>query len=143
MLGDGIHRWSLFCLLSGLLAVTTHLPLLSVSAQTQSGSWEKLDVKTVEADLHRLWSGFCAALRAGDAEKAAEFFIPERRDNMVELYRLLGPSMKDMPEAWTEPTLIEVSNPFAQYAIKDESTGLLHTVLFLRYPDGKWLIQSF
>jgi hypothetical protein len=61
---------------------------------------------------------------------------------MAQVFHLLGPAMTELPDSWSEPTLIEVSNPFAEYAMEDESTGMLHSVQFVRFPDGKWLIQS-
>ncbi|MBT8105964.1 MAG: hypothetical protein KJN88_10025, partial [Gammaproteobacteria bacterium] len=60
----------------------------------------------------------------------------------LKLHELPGDQIKTLPDNWSDLTLIEVSNPFAKYALTDKSSGLLHTVTFLRYPDGKWLIQS-
>jgi len=129
------------------LTITTLAALLVASpALAQSNSdknnWEELDVELVDSELRAIWATYCATLRAGKAQEAAELHIPSNRDSQRQIYELLGEHIKTMPNNWSDLTLIEVANPFATYALKDNSSGLLHTVTFLRYPDGKWLIQS-
>lgn len=120
--------------------------LVASPAFAQSNSsendWEELDVELVDSELRVIWATYCAFLKAGNAQEAAELHIPANRDSQLRLYELLGEHIKTLPDSWSELTLIEVSNPVATYALKDSSSGLLHTVTFLRYPDGKWLIQG-
>ena len=129
------------------LTITTLSALLLASpalaqSSTSQDDREVLDVALVDSELRVIWATYCATLKAGNAQGAAEFHIPSNRKSWLQLYELLGEHIKTMPENWSDLTLIEVSNPFAKYALNDNSSGLLHTVTFLRYPDGTWLIQG-
>ncbi|MBT8082215.1 MAG: hypothetical protein KJP08_08630 [Gammaproteobacteria bacterium] len=133
-------------MLRELTITTLAVLLIACPAVGQSNSgddeWKALNAELVDSELRVIWATFCAALRAGDAEAATELLVPANRDTQLKLHELLGDQIKTLPDNWSDLTLIEVSNPFAKYALTDKSSGLLHTVTFLRYPDGKWLIQS-
>lgn len=129
------------------LTISTLAALLIASpvlGQSNSGDddWEELNAGLVDSELRVIWATYCATLKAGDAEGAADFHIPANRDTQLKLYELLGEHIKTLPDRWSDLILLDVSNPFARYALTDTSSGLLHTVTFLRYPDGNWLIRS-
>ena len=133
-------------MLRELTIATLAIVLLASPVLGQTNSVDddrtKLDSALVDSELRVIWATFCTALNAGDAKAAVEFHIPESRDTQLKLYELLGDHIRTLPDNWSDLTLIEVSNPFATYALTDKLSGLLHTVTFLRYPDGKWLIHG-
>jgi hypothetical protein len=133
-------------MLRELTIATLAIVLMASTVLGQTNSVDddrkKLDSALLDSELRVLWATYCATLKVGDADAAVQFHIPASRDSQLKLYELLGDHIKTLPDNWSDLTLIEVSNPFATYALTDKLSGLLHTVTFVRYPDGKWLIHG-
>jgi len=124
-----------------LAVVLMASPVLGQSNSVDDDRIE-LDSALVDSELRGIWAAYCNALKAGDAEAAVEFHVPESHATQLKSHELLGDHIKAWPNNWSDLTLIEIANPFATYAVTDNSTGLLHTITFVRYPDGKWLIHG-
>ncbi|MDJ0909596.1 MAG: hypothetical protein QNI99_10395 [Woeseiaceae bacterium] len=105
--------------------------------------WAHVESLEIEDQVIRgVWASFVERLNEGDAEGALRYHVPENRETVAELYDILGDSLKDLPDNWTELLEPEMYGPYVSYKLMDQSTRLISSVTFLKFPDGQWLIKS-
>ena len=131
-----LHRGTVFLIV--LLCVSV-VPLPVVP----SDDWEHVD--TLEAEdpvIRAVWAAFIDRLNSGDADGAARYYVPEKRESVSEIYRMIGDSIRDLPDNWSDLAEPTMYGPFVSYKFMDESSRQVYSVTFLKMLDGQWLIRS-
>ena len=108
-----------------------------------SDDWEHVD--TLEAEdpvIRAVWAAFIDRLNSGDADGATKYFVPEERESMSEIYKMIGDSIQEMPDHWSDLAEPTMYGPFVSYKFMDESSKQIYSVTFLKMLDGQWLIKS-
>jgi sugar lactone lactonase YvrE len=110
------------------------------------GVVEVYDRAVLDARLQEIWSGFKAALRAGDPEAAVSFIGTERRQAWAEYFETLpAGALANVDRLFSTITLVDVGSGGAQYEMVGEREGLLYSyaVWFQVDADGRWRLWRF
>ncbi len=101
--------------------------------------------RAVDQQIHLVWSGFCALLRAGDAQSALQYFDDDSRERYAAVFRDLGLAVRQLPRSWSEIKMIWTVGNFARYSVvttDENGERSLHELVFIRVEDGRWFLSS-
>ena len=122
------------------VALFVVVALSSAATADQSDHVASLEVE--DPVIRSVWAAFVDRLDNGDFVGASAYFVPDKRDSARQLYETLGDEIRKLPDNWSDLEAPYMYSPFVEYAITDESTGLIYSVTFQKMPDGSWLIHS-
>jgi glucose/arabinose dehydrogenase len=109
-------------------------------------SVEVYDRAVLDARLQTVWSGFDAALRAGDVPAVASLIHGGRRAAWQQYYSQLAPQdLSAEADALGAITLVEVGRGGAEYELLREENGQVfsYPVVFVADSDGRWRLWQF
>jgi len=108
-----------------------------------SGDWEHVgSLQEEDPVIRAVWAAFVDRLRSGDAAGAVEYYVPDRRESISKIYEVLGEEIRKLSRNWTDLAEPYMYGPFVSYKFRDESENRVYSVIFLKFPDGRWLIKS-
>jgi len=117
--------------------------VVALSLATAADEWDHVESLEVEDPVIRsVWAAFVDRLNNGDIDGALEYYVPEKRDSVRQLYEMLGDDIKKLPDNWSELAEPYMYGAFVEYNLMDESSGMIHSVTFLKMLHGPWLIKS-
>jgi hypothetical protein len=105
--------------------------------------------KEIDKTLRGIWDDLKAALRAGDAEKAASFFSQETLAGYLEMYTSLKSTLPQIGAEMREIEFLSFEGNAAIYRIKRKETiqgkeyDISYQVYFISDLDGQWRIYKF
>jgi len=100
----------------------------------------------LEARLQAVWNSFRAALRAGDAAKAASFVHSARRPAWEAYFRQFSPTVfAATDDVFADVTLLGVEPDRAEGEMMRDVDGLLYSfpISFATDVDGGWRLWQF
>ncbi len=128
----------------GFLPVFISLILCAgILVPAAAGDWEHVDSLEMEDQVIRaVWAAFVERLKEGDVEGAVQYHVPRNRESVAKVYKVLGDSLKGLPDTWTDLMDPVMNGPYVSYTVIDESTKMISGVTFLKFPNGQWLIEN-
>jgi hypothetical protein len=120
-------------------------PQILLSQNSSSNEIEKQDYPKIDKEVKSVWKKFTQLLRAGDSSGALMLISEPSRKQYLEIFNDLGADIRNLPDTWSEIKLVTTFGQCAEYLVTrtDGSDKLMHTMLFVRYPDGNWYLDNF
>lgn len=128
---------------------STSANVADMKAEKQRAEDEKASrsiPKKIDETLHGIWDELKAALRAGNAVKAASFFSQETRAGYLEMYKALKDTLPQIGAEMREIEFLSFEGNAAIYRIKRKETiqgkeyDISYRVHFVIDQDGQWRI---
>jgi hypothetical protein len=130
----------------GVYVVTAQVTDIGGQVHSASSVVAVYDRAALDTRLQAVWSGFKAALRAGDVARAVSFLHSESRDSFEDQLRLLRPQTLAAIDAYlTGIQLVEIGPGGAEYEMLRDRDGvtLSFAVWFRVDHDGIWRLFNF